>query len=287
MIYDIDGSALNAVYDADGEELDTAYNADGEVIYSKSSPNLVSVMSYNMQWFRDINGYASMFNTILSKYDPLIIGAQEFRSGTYGIGTISGVDPVTFLNGKGYSHIYETTGLDNGNAVISKIASDGNVPTIVFKENHYTGTDLGYQKAYFTINEKKVAFFNAHLATSDYESDKVSQAKELFDAVQLEESFILTGDFNTVCKSVNDTEYTTIMKQFVDAGYNIANCTADAGFNGTWTSGNSEGGTWYPCDHIITSADIAINRVVFDRTKIELDTGLSIDHIPVIAYLEI
>ena len=111
----------------------------------------------------------------------------------------------------------------------------------------------------------------------------------VFNLVQNEPYFIITGDFNTVCKSVNDTEYTTIMKQFIDAGYHSANCSAQHGFLDTWTAGSTASGTWYPCDHIITSANISMNTVIVDTTKIDVaeQTGQAIDHLPIVAYLTV
>lgn len=284
MIYSDLGEELLKAYNKSGATINSAYDFEGTNVFTGYIP----IMSLNMQWFRTINGRADLYNFLISKYDPLIIGAQEYRSGTYGIGTVSGVSPVKYFALKGYPNIYETTGLDNGNAIISKISANSTVQTVIFEDNHYSGTDYGYQKAYFTIAGKTIALFNTHLS-SNYESDKVSQAAELYEAVQNEDYFIITCDLNTICTSVNDTEYTTIMKQFVDAGYNCANCTEQHGFIDTWTEGSTASGTWEQNDNIITSANITIKTVIADNKKIDIaaQTGQAIDHLPLIAYLTI
>jgi len=78
------------------------------------------------------------------------------------------------------------------------------------------------------------------------------------------------------------------MKQFIDAGYNSLNCSPQHGFLNTWTSGKDTSGTWYCLDQIITSANLALKSVTVDQTKLNyLDGENSIDHLPVIAVIEI
>lgn len=272
-VYNATGDKLNVIYDKDGDVLNSAYSVNGQQIFPDIDPTDYNfkIMSFNNQSWTGLSGWSYMGSAI-ENYDADIIGTQESHSNTN-------------LTNLGY--VYTATGsVAPGNIVFSKhVLSD--ISEKKYDTNRTDTQFRTYQKMYFTFNGKTIAFFNTHLATSSYESHKVAQAQELFEAVQNESSFIITGDFNTVCKSVNDTEYTTIMKQFVDAGYNIANCSPQWGFNDTWTDGTTVSGTWYPCDHIITSSDIQMSNVVVDRTKVELDTGLTIDHLPIIAYLKI
>ena len=273
MIYDINGNILNGCYDSEGTEIEQAYDVDGNALIPVS--NNITVMTYNVQWFTGLNADESMQREILSTYNPDIIGLQELGAGMPSLGTTLFSDYAeTEL---GIQH--------NKTGCVSKYTFSS-VDADVFPDQ--TGETRGYQKAYFTFNGKTICWINTHLATSSYESEKVAQAGVLFDLVQNEEYFIITGDFNTVCKSVNDAEYTTIMKQFIDAGYNSANCSNQHGFIDTWTGGKTASDTWYPCDQIITSSNITIDNVVADTLKIETSGGQQvIDHIPLIAYLTV
>lgn len=277
-IYDISGNALNTVYDIDGVQLEQAYDIDGNELIEPIQTELV-VMSYNVQGFTGLNANESMQSGIISTYNPLIVGLQELGMNT----SLPTVGANIFSD---YPYKYLSPPIYNRPAIASKVQLNN----VVGNEfTNQSGETRGYQKSYFTYGGKTICWINTHLATSDHETAKVAQANELYAMVQNEPYFIITGDFNTVCKSVNDTEYTTIMKQFIDAGYNSANCSAQHGFIDTWTSGSTASGTWYPCDHIITSANISMDNVIVDTTKIDAaaQTGQSIDHLPIVAYLTV
>lgn len=273
MTYDVSGNPLVAVYAADGNVLAQVYDRAGNPLAPLTTD--IVVMSYNVQWFAGINANVSMQQDIIDTYNADIIGLQEISS-------LPSVSDGLFED---YNYAYLGV-QENKTAIVSKpILQNVTANTFVAQQ----GEVRGYQKAYFEYDGKTICWINAHLATSNAESVKVAQAKELFDMVENEEYFIITGDFNTVCKSIYDTEYTTIMKQFVDAGYQTANCSNQHGFLNTWTEGTSLSSVWYPCDHIITSGKIHINDVIVDTTKIDIasQTGQSIDHLPIIAYLAI
>lgn len=280
-IYDISGNNLNTIYDKDGNQLSQAYDKDGnELIVTPPAPtsNFV-VMSYNVQWFQGLNSNQAMQESILGTYDADIIGFQEFQR--YNQSSIPAL--ATTLLSNDYPYL-EMGNYGNKNALASKyeLTDFTTVP-------HTTQTMDGqsYSTATITVDGKEILLVVSHVTTSDYEATKVEQVEEIFDVVQEAEYFIIMADFNTVCKSVNDTEYTTIMKQFIDAGYNSANCSAQHGFLNTWTSGSTSSGTWYPCDHIITSSNISIDNVIVDTTKIDMASGQSIDHLPIIAELTV
>lgn len=279
-IYDKNGALLLSAYDKNGTALTQAYDKDGNPILAPVSTRLV-VMSYNIQWFGDLNSNTAMQEEILTAYDADIIGFQEFQ---YASQSTIPSKAITLLSGS-YPYLQMC---NYGN----KVASASKYPLVDYTTVPFSvQTDDGktYTTATIAVGGKEILIVNAHLTTSTYETAKVQQASEVFTALQGHEYFILTGDFNTVCKSVNDAEYATIMKQFVDAGYSCANCTLQHGFNNTWTDGNTAGGTWYPCDHIITSANISIDNVVVDQRKIAFaaETGQTIDHLPIIAELTI
>ena len=278
MIYELIGTEINEAYAKEGTSLNQAYDIEGNEVFTTIEDGL-TIMTYNVQAFTALNSNKNMQTSILNTYDADFIGFQEVSTST----TLPSIATELLTS---YPYINQL----RGNAMASK-RSLTNITNGIF-ENQAFATESKlrrYQKAYFTYNNKTICWVNTHLETSDYESVKVAQAQEIFNLVQNEPYFIITGDFNTVCKSVNDTEYTTIMKQFVDAGYNVANCSNQHGFIDTWTSGSTASGTWYPCDHIITSSNIDIDTVIADTTKIDVasETGQSIDHLPLIAYLTI
>lgn len=276
-VYDISGTNLNdTAYDVSGEFLEQAYNIEGASLYD--DVGRIKVMSYNVQWFSGINSNETMQEEIIDEYNVDIIGLQELTLGS----SIPSLGSAIF-DAYDYQYIgsqYNKTG------IVSKTALSNKTSALFVNQ---ASENRGYDKGYFTFNGKTICLINTHLETSSNESVKVAQAKEVFDLVENEEYFIITGDFNTVCKSVNDTEYNTIMKQFIDSGYHSANCSEQHGFINTWTDGSTASGTWYPCDQIITSGNIIITNVVVDDSKIAVaeQTGQSIDHLPIIAYLTI
>ena len=278
MIYDINGNGLNTVYGANGNSLSQAYDIDGNPLITGSSD--IVVMSYNVQWMTGLNADTSMQTDIFNTYNADIIGFQEFQRAN----SSSMPSWVSTLL-PDYEYVNMGT-YGNKNAFATKYAMS-NFETIPHTEQSMDGQS--YSTATIEVDGTEIFIVVSHLTTSTYEAKKVAQAKEIYDALQGHDYFILLGDFNTVCKSVNDTEYTTIMKQFIDAGYNSANCSAQHGFLDTWTSGSTASGTWYPCDHIITSANISIDTVIVDTTKITVaeQTGQSIDHLPIIGYLTV
>ena len=275
-VYNKAGTEIESVYGLSGSELEQAYDISGNELLPVGPTDEIVVMTYNVQWFSGLNANEEMQDEILTTYEPDFIGLQELGASMPAAGTrILANYPVIEIgvqsNKTGMASKWHLTDAEGA----------------VF-ENQATET-RGYQKAYFrTASKKTICWINAHLETSSYESVKVAQAEELFDLVENEPYFIITGDFNTVCKSVNDTEYSTIMEQFINAGCHSANCSAQHGFIDTWTAGKTAEGTWYPCDHVITSANITIQNVIADTTKITTSAGLEeIDHIPLVAYLKI
>ena len=275
-IYTVNGNLINNAYDVNGNNLIQAYDINGNPLLIDGVD--ITVMSYNVQSFTDLNGNQSMQETILNTYDADIIGFQEMtqRNVMPDIATALLVDyPYTYLGEQGTK-----------TAFASKYALS-NYSFTAF-QNVSTGA-RGYQKAYFTVDDKTICWINTHLATSQEETYKVAQAQEIFNAVQNELYFIITGDFNTGCESTAEEEYTTIMKQFIDAGYHSANCSNQHGFIGTWTNGTTADSHFEPTDHIITSANIYIRNVIADTTKIDVaaQTGQTIDHLPLIAFLTI
>lgn len=278
-VYDINGSIASSVMNLTGDEISQAYDIDGTELLGGT----LTVMSYNYQWCTGRNT-EEVQTIIRDKYNPDIIGIQE-------AGDQQSQTPVfptmveTVYAGYNWREISNHR---NFNGLISKIR------LYDVSDTDYTEYDdeyWSYQKCYIEVGGKRIAWYNTHLT---YKTDaatllrKYAQATELFEDVETEDYAIITGDFNMYGDSLQSADYIGIGKQFADAGYNMANWTADT-FVKTWT--NSSTATTldeftYACDNIICTPNIEITNVVFDTTKLTMGSG-SIDHVPVIAYLNI
>ena len=271
-IYNSSKERLNTVYDIDAVHLDYAYSVDKSKVYSSAIEDEIVVMSYNIELFGTRNT-SDTIEAILKRHKPELVGIQEATHSTLPSGATT-----LFLE---YS--YQCLGNQSGykTLALSKLPMEA-------EAGLYSVDGRGYVKAYVTVNDKTICWINTHLSTSSNESCKVQQSSELFNLVKDEPYFIITGDFNTVCKSVDDDEYITIMKQFVDFGCHSANCSDEFGFTPTWTDQTTitvENG--YPCDHVITSPNITIKHLIFDDYKTMLQSSHPLDHLPVVAILGI
>lgn len=265
-VYNVDGTEISTVYDISGNNLNQAYDIDGQELLT----NGIMVMTFNVQRWWGINADTTIMNSIFNAYKPLICGVQE--TGTDGT-----------LN-------YVGTQFQSGIAmqdIPNKPALLFNVPYINYSDVAYTTQGYetrGYQKCYVTLQGQTVAIFNTHMQDSQ-PTVRAGQAAQLLADMNNEDYCIVFGDFNTVAMSVTDADYINVEKPFIDAGYNMANWASgftDTWFDGTTVAGSSEK---YALDNIITSPNISIEEVFFDQRKIEAQTGLVIDHIPVAARL--
>ena len=140
-----------------------------------------------------------------------------------------------------------------------------------------------------TVGGKTITWINTHLCYLT-QSVKFLQMAEVLALAETKDYVIITGDFNSMAETINDTEYTNMFKPFVDAGYNLANCTLERGFTKTWTdsvTATSLSDFSTTTDNIITSSNIQIQSVIYDVTKLSYLDGNKIDHIPLIAELVI
>lgn len=276
-VYKVNGTITQNAYGANGIELTTAYDVNRNGLLTPSASEQLVVMTFNVQRFEGLNSNTEMLLDIFDTHNPDIIGVQEWGGGT---------TSEIFTN---YPYLYKSA---YGNA--PGCASKLNAEYSYWKSYLYetAGDNRSYTKAYIHYSGKRICWINTHLEPPSYnETYQVAQGKELFDLVSDEPYFIVTGDINTTCQNTSDYQYTAIVKQFVDAGYNLANSTAERGFTKTWgdsTTATSTDDLTYPCDNIITSSNISIDSVVFDTTKFEYNENhLAIDHIPIVAYLTI
>lgn len=283
-VYSVNGVELNEVYDVNGGSLDTAYDVDGNIIFESIPPDLI-VMSYNVQDYRGINAQQTMQDLIISKYNADIIGIQEFSTSstipTVGVNMLDDYPYVEKSNHKNYLGIASKYALSN----VSAVDFTNQDPQDASQYNE----TRAYMIAEFTIGGKTITLLNTHLCYLT-QSVKFQQMAELFALAESKEYVIILGDFNAFCEEIGDTEYNNMFKPFVDAGYNLANCTPNKGITNTFTgatSATSLADFTSPPDNIITSSNIQIRNVIYDLTKLSYLNGSSIDHIPVIAGLNI
>lgn len=255
----------------------------------------LTAMCFNVQrWGQSAGGGSGNYNCvneIFEKYKPDIVGFQEYwNDDSYCFPSNPDVNVKNYLQSK-WEHLYITSQtLANGlpqftKAIVSNFESQTNEE--VRYNNTYSSEGRSYQKIKINFYGKEIAVYNTHL---DYyplaknatdTAARYLQAKQLFDAVANDEYFIIIGDFNTLCTSTSDKDYQMIIKQFVDAGYNVANNNDIFGFNTTWTEGNPA--TDEQTDNIITSSNISIESITIDQTKLNYATPY--DHLPLVATL--
>lgn len=274
VIFDVNGNKVKDVYDINGADINTLYNVDGGVL-----TNDLVVMSFNIQRWKGINADANIIDEILRKYHPDIIGFQEYDTSK----TLGGVGIADFLANRFPYLVVGDTKITNYTKAVSLSHEPFDVSTVYYTQSFESRS---YQKMYITYSGKRIAVYNTHFDVQD--SYKRTEAKELFDAVSGDEYFIIIGDLNTVCLKNTDADYVDMVAQFANAGYNLANCSEKFGFLPTCSAGTTANATdWKPRDHIITSANIEITDVIVDQLKVEANTGLTIDHLPLIAYLRV
>ena len=274
-----------SVYDFTGEEISsyvgknlmwTNLNDDVQVTYGGANyGRTLTIMTYNVQSFNDLNADETMQNNILNEYAPHIIGLQEIGSGLV-------EKAATILSPKYWN-------LHNGSQLsMTAIATNIPLSNVEYHQFATNGSEVkGYQTAEFMYKGRKVFFINTHLFAASNASVNAAQAEELFNLVQTKETFIIVGDLNTDCDNTSDTQYINVIKPFVDAGYKLANCSDNDHFIGTWSSGKSAAGPWKPEDHIITSADFTMSNVRRDTIKIAAaeTQNKTIDHVALICEL--
>lgn len=136
-----------------------------------------------------------------------------------------------------------------------------------------------------SIAGKEVHILSVHLDWQNQARQEL-QAQELLNWASEKEYFVICGDFNSVCFGDTDTDYLTVIKPFLDAGYHCANCSSFGFIPTFYMEGNSGDGS--SLDQIITSGNIRIHRVWTDQTKRgNAEVGESVDHLPICAELVI
>ena len=145
-----------------------------------------------------------------------------------------------------------------------------------------------------TIGGKTICWINTHLAVANAQP-RYDQCAELFAMAESEEYCIITGDFNQFSSDTTSNDWKNMLKQFVDAGYKLANCENDNSFVWTFSdkktaTGLDDTSAFYApnCqDNIIVSGNIDIEAVIFGAIKLDYLNGDTIDHVPITALLTI
>ena len=281
-IYSKDGTRVIAGFDVNGDSINAAYNISGDIVFPEEFA--IKVMTYNVQWFTGINSQLAMQQKIINDNNADIIGVQELTQN----GTISQVGRTVLAP-------YQYQQLSNHKnyiGMMSKIPLS-NVVVADFEvqdpsDMSQWGETRAYMTAEITVGGKTITWINTHLClTASY---RYQQMQEVFNMMQSKEYAIATGDFNIGSySSTSESAYANMIKQFADAGYNVANNRPN-GHTNTYTgatSATSLAEFTKPHDDIITSGNIRIVDVKFDTTKLSYLNGSSIDHIPIIVGLVI
>lgn len=286
MIYDKSGNALSSAYDYSSDQIEIAYDVEGNVVFSSDA--VLKVMTYNCgQWYtgggdnvptdKDAAYYA-LQNGMIASNDPDVLLIQEY----WKVFSKTGRTAKSMLD-QYFPYIHEQGGNSGyfGRCICSKYPiSNYTVRTYSNNANRY------YDTCVITVNGVAITFVNTHLDTD--ETKRLQNIAELVPFLQTLNTFVCAGDMNTMITpdtaNTSSTQYINNVKPFVDAGFKTANFQpVTDGFKVTYIDG-----TWYGyLDNIYASASFGIDSVYVDITK-ETD-GLSdkIDHMPLIATLQI
>ena len=290
-VYDISGTELQAVYNIVGTALEQAYDIDGELVFPVNIPNM-TVMTFNVgcfysEWHPAPSSVGTVFyqrhKNIFDKYNTDFAGMSEWCP------VIGTVNASVLMNEFFESYYPDDTPYGVEGASLTSAFSQ--VPSSVTLVQYQTqgSENRYYQKSYINYYGKSICCILTHLDLND--SVRTAQFLELMNAVQNEQYFIITGDFNFEITSVGDNQYNKSVKVALDNGYNSAQNSN--GIYTTWYSGQTVASSQnkYALDNIITSSNIDILNVVIDDTKLTdglcEDYGIIIDHLPMVATLRI
>lgn len=269
MPYDIKGDAITGAFDLGGNSLAAVYDLAGNE-YPFNSP-YITVMTFNTQYWSAINAKRALIEKMFQDNKPTLVGLQECPND-------GGYIPTFFRR------FFKNTETNAPLGVMTNIPCY-DISTHVY-ESCNGDSIRGYIKFKIRVVGKEITVFNTHIEVLGT-TQHYSQPAELMAEAAKESSFIALGDFNLETHIKTGNEYPNMVKPIIDAGYNLCNWTDETGFVDTWFGGSTPTGYICPCDNIITSADIEVVDIVYDQTKILANTGMAIDHIPVIARLRV
>lgn len=284
-IYNKNGEQIFSVYGVDGDSLLIAYDVNSIIVFTDSPPT-IKIMTYNVYSFKEINSQVTMQCAILSEYEPDIIGWQEYSATSPVPSSILG-DYMTRVS-QHYNYNAISTKYPISNLMIEDYTNQDQWEIDNWHETRC------YMKCYISIGGVSVCWINTHLAVHTA-STRYAQIGELFDMAENEDYCIITGDLNHYSNNTSSADWQNMYKQFSDAGYYLANCSDNEHFVWTYSSATTASSlddtTAFHSpncpDNIIVSGNIEFLNIYFDDTKLSYLNGDEIDHIPIIAELQI
>ena len=286
-IYAKDRTVLYSAYGTDGTALDGAYDLPGNLIF----PSTIKVMAYNVgQWYlgnhdnvpadKDAEYYA-LQNGMIASQDADILLLEEYTLQF----SKTGRTALSMLQ-QYYPYIQERGGSNPASPSSAYSCICSKYPITNYA--HHTFNDnsgLYYDTCTITINGIAIFVVVTHLYWEvSGSSTRASEVQEILSAVSGKTRFIVGGDFNTFdFSSTSSTDYTAVIKPFVDEGYNIAN-GGEFGYLKTYSENTTMDGS-LSLDNIITNMDI--EDAYTDTTKTTDSIVEKIDHLPLIAIIQL
>lgn len=289
MIYDKNGNVLNSAYDKNGQSLLSAYDIEGNQIFSavEPEPTTIKVMTYNVGgWYigsgRNVPSaqkteYLALQIGMIEDADPDVLMIQEYLAnfsddGTSALSMLRDLFP--------YVHAV-ASGTYFGRACCSKY------PITNYTERTYTGEPSRYfDSCTITIEGVPITFVNTHLGLT--QANRTPEINQLISYLDTLNRFIACGDYNTGITvdtaNTSSAAYIDNVKPFIDKGFKSVNFS-DFGF--LMTCVDRINGTLCYIDNIYTSSNINILSASVDTTKQTDSINDPIDHMPLIATLEL
>ena len=284
MIYSIDGSPLQSCCSLECVAANGAYDISGDLVFSPKSS--LKVMSYNVgQWYlgnhdnipADLDGvYYDLQNGIISTNNADVLLLEEYTAQFSKAGRTS----LSWLS-QYYPYYQEQT--DGTTTTVTQRAIYTKYPISQYRTHAFHG--YYYDSCYITINGIDFYFIVTHFHWNN-QSYRSEEADIVLADMNTHEYAILGGDLNTADNyDTTGVDYVNVIKKFVDAGYNVAN-GGSFGFLETYS--DQPNGSYTGClDNIITSGNILITDAYVDETKLTDGLNVKVDHMPLIATLQI
>lgn len=268
------------LYDSNGYSLPVTHGCEYDI----------KVMTYNVGgWYwgsgdnvpadKDAEYFSLHYNMIKNNLPDILLLEEYWK-----IFSKTGRTAISFLS-EFFPYIHEeeseTNPLYAGRCVCSKY------PIESYTAHEYVQGDGNYyDDCVINISGKNVAVIPTHLNVRTEEIRR-NELQELITHMNGLGTCIAGGDFNTAVwvPSTQSTNYIEMIKPWIDAGYNSANCDK---FGYIITSTAYPDNNYRAClDNIITSSDIDIKMAVCDNVKETDDLPERVDHMPFIAYLKL
>lgn len=287
MIYTVQGQQINTPYSINGVPQDQVYDINGRPLLE--SGTMLSIMTYNVgQWYigndnrvptaQKSEYYNLQYNTFSD--NPVdVLFLQEYLNSWCVDGSLASEFINPFFD---HQEITNPTGYIGHSICTKQEYPMSNYTSHAFTTNK--GNYPSFESAEITVDGKTITIVNTH---NDYVlSYQRQEVTDLLAFLAYLDYFILCGDFN-IDLSVEETtgdQYQNSVQRFLDAGYHVGNCVVS--WIPTYFGSASPTGGKYT-DQIVTSSNIDIVSLRAYTAKLTDGIGDKIDHIPLIAELEI